>query len=68
MLRIVMTKEEVLEACAKWLDDHGAPIAAEQLGFYVNPVQGNVTYTVPPNPQVQVVAEVEATFMTGPYR
>lgn len=68
MLKVVMTAEEVLGACAKWLSDHGADINAEQLKFYVDPVQGNVRYTVPPNAQVQVVADVEAAYITGPYR
>lgn len=68
MLKIVMTKEEVLAACAQWLNEHGADLSADQLKFHVEPVQDNVRYTVPPNPEVVVVADVEAPYMSGPYR
>ena len=68
MLTVVMTPEEVLEACSEWLERHGADLTPDQLKFSVNKVEGNITYTVPPNPKVQVVAEVETTHITGPYR
>jgi hypothetical protein len=67
MLKIVMTQEEVLEACAQWLSDHGADLSVEQLKFAASGTYGGNTTTLS-NPEVKVVAEVETTHITGPYR
>jgi hypothetical protein len=67
MLKIVMTKEEVLDACAKWLSDHGADLEVSQLDFSASGTYGGNKVTLA-NPEVQVVAQVEAAYITGPYR